>query len=491
MTVKPDKHQQEIESFLQEYLASLECERLPIEQLIDGGKLCIRVGDWVSSDFHAIMEVSTEEIVNSNATIMDKLKPISDRLNQCHSDGSIEFRTYYSLLDVYRQKLFYKFLGRKTDFLKALRDKAYAHFINRFDSELITQFCCCFDDSRMFNQKKLIPYRLENYHNCLEIIEQLKDDELTHLLPFVLAFSEDPQALKQRFGKGLWKKLSANTKTRNLSLLNAAEMVAIFKHKRHLIDKENFRANINIHQQKHTVDGFDFFQKEIEVAIRQLYTLKTGLLNNHTFIKKLQFRANFDMFHWANKVAKVTNTSSVEEMFRLFEHTMTYTQVNPNWSLKRMKKEHDDGVQRANATRVKELSKKQDIPLFPHDFTKQLGKVSIKLLNCEYDYALEAMEMNHCLYDVYWNMAQDKCIVSFSLESPTQRTTIAYNVVEPSENNFGKPIEHYGFKNEEVHCADILNCIKSETFLTELKRFTPSQSESISKLPAHLVDMIF
>lgn len=50
------------------------------------------------------------------------------------------------------------------------------------------------------------------------ILDQVVEDGLFHLVPIVAFYGENPQQLKQRLGKSLWKKISNNSFSRNVLL---------------------------------------------------------------------------------------------------------------------------------------------------------------------------------------------------------------------------------------------------------------------------------
>lgn len=52
---------------------------------------------------------------------------------------------------------------------------------------------------------------------------QAENDELINLMPLILFFGCSPKEIKARVGKGIWKKLAANTKSRNYLIGSVAD----------------------------------------------------------------------------------------------------------------------------------------------------------------------------------------------------------------------------------------------------------------------------
>lgn len=65
------------------------------------------------------------------------------------------------------------------------------------------------------------PSRLRKIADATVQLEQAEADGLHHITPFIIAHNESPQQLRTRYGKGMWKRICANTFTRNLLIVNA------------------------------------------------------------------------------------------------------------------------------------------------------------------------------------------------------------------------------------------------------------------------------
>lgn len=51
-----------------------------------------------------------------------------------------------------------------------------------------------------------------------DLVQETKQDGLKNIIPFVAYFGENPQQLRKRLGKGMWKKVCGNTYSRNILL---------------------------------------------------------------------------------------------------------------------------------------------------------------------------------------------------------------------------------------------------------------------------------
>lgn len=66
--------------------------------------------------------------------------------------------------------------------------------------------------------KQYDPRKVNKALKNLPLFEQAVRDKNTHLLPLMLYFEQDTQALKSRFGKGLWKKICSSSKYKLLDI---------------------------------------------------------------------------------------------------------------------------------------------------------------------------------------------------------------------------------------------------------------------------------
>lgn len=67
-----------------------------------------------------------------------------------------------------------------------------------------------------FNSRgKICPHRLGDIWDSLELIKQSEKDCTENIIPFQIKHGKDTKMLREHYGKGVWKKLCANSMTRN------------------------------------------------------------------------------------------------------------------------------------------------------------------------------------------------------------------------------------------------------------------------------------
>ena len=62
---------------------------------------------------------------------------------------------------------------------------------------------------------KVCPWKVRCIHRNISEIEQAEKDGNVHLIPWIMHLDMSPKQLKEYFGKGLWKKISSQSMTRN------------------------------------------------------------------------------------------------------------------------------------------------------------------------------------------------------------------------------------------------------------------------------------
>lgn len=73
------------------------------------------------------------------------------------------------------------------------------------------------------SQGKVCGRRLENIWSALPLIEQAEKDNTENIIPFLIERGMDTQQLKKLYGKSVWKKLCANSMTRNKYLARVTD----------------------------------------------------------------------------------------------------------------------------------------------------------------------------------------------------------------------------------------------------------------------------
>lgn len=449
-----------VEQQLLDYVNAIDIpERLAVEMLDnEKGIPYARIGEVIEYNFNTIMDLNSEAIGARNTTIQLHLDYVEQQLREHYHKNHISRLTSRVIAKKMGNKIRYRFLGQQKKFKSLIQARTLDHFINRFDKAL---FKSCFIYR---NRKKrfAVMYRLEQCYLHWPIVEQAIKDELYHTLPFVIAFGQSPAVLKKQFGCSVWKKLCSHSLSRNLCILAAAEHVAVDLTNELNHQNDDFLP-LMIECLHYDSPEFSAFTQYLYEVVPFVTTLRTGLLTNKFFTHELIYARTpgvMTCWSWVNKNAKVSKVQSVRELFNLSRDTQKYTTINQQWSIRRMREEHDAGVRQANQERLLSLaSKYQDKqyhePLFQTQVSEQIGDIQIKLLNSEFDYVTESVEMSHCIYDAYWEYALDKSIVSFSLRSPNQRSTIAFKFVPHKKELHNKPFQHYGHHNGAIFCPSL------------------------------------
>lgn len=75
-----------------------------------------------------------------------------------------------------------------------------AQYVNRFGYQIGGKVC---------------PWKVRRIHKNLDKIQQAEKDGNEHLIPWIMHLDMCPKGLKEYFGKGLWKKISSQSMTRN------------------------------------------------------------------------------------------------------------------------------------------------------------------------------------------------------------------------------------------------------------------------------------
>lgn len=73
--------------------------------------------------------------------------------------------------------------------------------------------------------RKLQPAIVDKIWEAKNIIDQCEKDGVENIIPLVIAFGEDTASLKERFGKGAWKRITKQSMTRNSYIARRGDMI--------------------------------------------------------------------------------------------------------------------------------------------------------------------------------------------------------------------------------------------------------------------------
>jgi hypothetical protein len=291
---------------------------------------------------------------------------------------------------------------------------------------------------------RMVNLALENKH----LIDQAIKDRTINLIPLMLEFEEDPQQLRKRFGKGLWKQLAHTSKTR------MKHLAPLLKESTELI---SMRTGI-----LPLVSSYYMHSREI----------KWCLLTAAKIAPRIK---DFD-----------STVDIVRDTMRMAERAGV--EVNHDWSWRRWNEEHDRlswDVARKGYSETK----------FAEDCVFTQGGYTFTLLTSQADIAAEGMQMRHCVAS-YAFCASKGTYAVFKIEGK-ERATLGLNITPTLEVVNLKPnrVLHaslqqcYGPRNQpissELHdtLPDIVR--KYDDLIRHGNRWTPSAS---NESPCAVVD---
>jgi hypothetical protein len=221
----------------------------------------------------------------------------------------------------------------------------------------------------------MVQTAIKNKH----LVDQAIKDRTINLIPLMLEFEEDPQQLRKRFGKGLWKQLAHTSKTRM----------------KHLAPLLRYSTEIT--------------------------SLRTGIL---PFVS---------LYHMTtmNIEGCLLTAAKVAPRIKDFEQTLDVVrdtirmadragvEVNHNWSYRRWNEEHD---RLSWDVARKGYSEKK----FAEDCVFTQNGYTFTLLTSQADIAMEGTTMRHCVA-FYAHMASQGKYAVFKIEGK-ERATLGLSV---------------------------------------------------------------
>lgn len=247
----------------------------------------------------------------------------------------------------------------------------------------------------------MVEKALRNKH----MIDQAVKDKTINLIPLMLEFQEDPQQLRKRFGKGLWKQLSHTSKTRM----------------KHLAPLLRYSTEVT--------------------------SLRTGILP----LVSSYHLTDLEMEDYLLTAAKVApRIKDFAQTFDIVRDTMRMaeragTEVNLNWSWRRWQEVHDR--MSWEVARDRYPSKK-----FAEDCVFTQNGYSFTLLTSQADIAMEGTTMRHCVASYAHTASQGKYAV-FKIEGKERATlglTIEVAQIIPSRVFHASLQQCYGYCNQTI-----------------------------------------
>ncbi len=280
--------------------------------------------------------------------------------------------------------------------------------------------------------------QIQRLWNHLPLVEQLEADQLHHLVPLTIFFCASPKVLRRLLGKSIWKRLSANSLSRNKLLVSLME--------RDLITRRRFIST------PRNIEPYRQYLSTMSVIKSSL--LKWHFLNE--LINKHDCNKRGDCMLWLNNHAKVSNYCSVDGLKTLYLDTYKLCEQTDNlmkdWSPKSMRERHDKMSREVSRHYLENISDtpfdwsgKLNIPELSEDGVK------IEVLDSPFKMACESSDMCHCLSS-YIDLSMEGSYFAFSLYSDLSRSTLG---IEKQSNRYYLD-QHYGAYNQTVKDQHLL-----------------------------------
>jgi hypothetical protein len=283
------------------------------------------------------------------------------------------------------------------------------------------------------------PYMVAKATRNKHLIDQAVKDRTINLIPLILEFEEDPQQLRKRFGKGLWKQLAHTSKTRmkHLAPLMRVTPEAI-----------SFRTGI--------------------LPILTSYVIAFGGMEDAMVISA----------KIAPRIEDLGQTLDiVRDTIRMANRQGI--KVNHDWSWRRWNEEHD---RLSWDVARKGYSEKK----FAEHLSFTLQGYTFTLLTSQADIAAEGMQMRHCVAS-YAHTASIGNYAVFKIEGK-ERATLGLTIgsIRDEDNPTGSRVLHamlqqcYGPRNQPISSElrdtlpDIVRMYNATLRLRN--RWTPSAS---------------
>ncbi len=237
---------------------------------------------------------------------------------------------------------------------------------------------------------------------------QAERDGLQNLMPLIILFERNPKDLKKLLGHSVWRKLAANTKTRNY-LICLLAMNDAGHHKNGEIGIDN--------------------------KVRFLADIETSVIQY--FIRRDNYREFDESEITAARHSMTFSEQNIESRLQLHRETTELLkagnrQCPPSWSNKRLRQEHDTAV---NNQIVRGLTWGDDTS-FAAPFIHQ-GHVSGNFafrLRCERELVEEAIAQRHCV-SVYLDDARAGTYAVFKIFG-VERATLGVSISGKTKGKF-------------------------------------------------------
>ena len=291
-------------------------------------------------------------------------------------------------------------------FRKHLNGLLYKTFVAKYDNYFIKEFC--------LNpiKKSIDVNKLNVLSKSYDKLVTTKCDGLEHILPYVFTFNKTPKELREIFGKGVWKKMCSFSKTRNKLISN---------------NLRPFCASTVI-----------------------------DVIDTPSTLLKQKFPLLFSKYAAKNLKGAWGDKTKLEYFYPIFDDCVRMFQqeglkFNMNWSITRVKEEHDKLVSIVNARKYSSDKFDWTVDFKHKEFT--IGDYTVKLLDNARDIADEGTCMKHCVGSYADQSRAGKYAVFSVLKGEEKYSTIGFNLTNTlhGEKLFHFQ-QHYKKYNAQVDC---------------------------------------
>lgn len=286
---------------------------------------------------------------------------------------------------------------------------------------------------------------LEAMYRSKAVMDAYKKDGLDNLIPFAFRFKKTPKELKELFGKGLWKRLCANSMTRNKYIANYCKYMSDSTLKNMVRTLSYFPSAILKRGYKYL-----HFEGEVALLLRDGYTA--------SFIASPE---GIRMIHMLNDTGRMAARRGVE--------------FNPEWSVKRILALHEELTALQNAEAQERLYNRHkntvaETNALEEAQTKasiyQSEGVTCVLLDTPTKLLKEAKDMKHCLAAYASRVLSGKYLAYSVTAVDGTRSTLGLRVDFKNDKVQVVFNQHYGYCNEIIKDIQVQSVV--DTFVERL-----------------------
>lgn len=238
--------------------------------------------------------------------------------------------------------------------------------------------------------KQLIGFYIDKVRKHHELLNQVEKDGIYNIAPFVLHYGMQPQQLKEKFGKGAWKRLCKNSFHKNSLLINKPTCWSDVPSS--LLKNVDTSYILQIHETRYT-KLFEWL--------------------------KLHFKGS-----WGNK--KVISRASDIFLDTLRMASDLDENVSVKWNPEKIKKCHDEFAKRISRAQFSDKKFNWVDDFKVQEFT--FGSFTATLLTSAAQIAEEGDAMSHCVGS-YASYSKEGSYLVYSVKKDGERySTIGLNV---------------------------------------------------------------